>query len=144
MDRKPLVFRRATATGELALSARGRGAIRRRATEKGDPIATAEVAGLAALKRTAELLPHCHPVPLTGAKVEVRASKAGVRAEVEVEAIYRTGVEMEALVGVSVALLTVWDMVKYLEKDGEGQYPSTRLGPIRVLHKEKRNVEEPT
>lgn len=137
IHQKPMVYRRAVARGELALGARARAAIGRRRVEKGDPIAAAEIAGLAALKRTPELLPHCHPVPVTGARVEIAPTRTGVRAEVEVEAVYRTGVEMEALVGVTIALLTVWDMVKYLEKDARGAYPTTRLGPIRVLAKEK-------
>lgn len=64
----------------------------------------------------------------------------GVRATATVEAVYRTGVEMEALVGVTIALLTVWDMVKYLEKDEHGGYPATRLGPVRVASKTKRPV----
>jgi len=139
---KPLVYRRALARGDLALGSRARAAVGRRRVEKGDPIAAAEIAGLAAVKRTPELLPHCHPIPITGARVEVAATRTGVRAEVEVEAVYRTGVEMEALMGVTIALLTVWDMVKYLEKDARGAYPTTRLGPIRVLAKEKRAAPE--
>jgi cyclic pyranopterin phosphate synthase len=106
--------------------------------EKGDPIPAAEIAGLSAVKRTPELLPHCHPIPITGSRVTVTRTRSGVRAEAEVEALYRTGVEMEALVGVTIALLTVWDMVKYLEKDTSGAYPTTRLGPIQVVAKEKR------
>jgi cyclic pyranopterin monophosphate synthase len=94
------------------------------------------------MKRTPELLPHCHPVPLTGSRVEVSLRPSGVEVEAEAEAIYRTGVEMEALTGATVALLTVWDMVKYLEKDADGNYPTTRLGPVRVVRKEKRALED--
>ncbi len=103
----------------------------------------AEIAGLAAMKRTSELLPHCHTIPLTGSSVLVRSSRSGVIAEAVAEAVWRTGVEMEALVGATVALLTVWDMVKYLEKNERGQYPHTVLGPIRVLTKVKGTSEEP-
>ncbi|HEV2448844.1 MAG TPA: cyclic pyranopterin monophosphate synthase MoaC [Thermoplasmata archaeon] len=138
---KPVVYRRAVATGELRLSARARRAIRSGTVEKGDPLRIGEVAGLQALKRTSDLIPHCHPVPITGSRVELRSTSTGVRATVEVEALYRTGVEMEALVGVSISLLTVWDTVKYLEKNAAGGYPSTRLGPVRVLQKEKRSME---
>ncbi|MCI4370966.1 MAG: cyclic pyranopterin monophosphate synthase MoaC, partial [Thermoplasmata archaeon] len=88
--------------------------------------------------RTPDLIPHCHPVPLTGGSVDVTVRGPTVRVRVEAEAVYRTGVEMEALVGASVALLTVWDMVKYLEKDAKGGYPVTRLGPVTVQSKEKR------
>ncbi len=137
---KPVVYRRAGATGELALTARSRAAIRSGSVEKGDPLAAAELAGLLALKRTHELLPHCHPIPVTGSSVEVRPTRSGVKVRAEVEALWRTGVEMEALVAVSVALLTVWDMVKYLEKDGHGGYPATRIHDIRVVEKLKQGV----
>ena len=135
---KPVVYRRAVARGEIRLSPATRRAIQRGRVAKGDPIATAEVAGLAGMKRTGELIPHCHTLALTGASVTVRAGPRGVRAEAEAETVGRTGVEMEALLGVTVALLTVWDMVKYLEKDDQGLYPGASLEAIRVLTKEKR------
>jgi len=100
-------------------------------------VSTGELAGLLAMKRTPELIPHCHSVPLTSSSVDVRVSRRGVRVQAEAEAVDRTGVEMEALVGATVALLTVWDMVKYLEKDGRGLYPHTSLGPVRVVVKRK-------
>jgi len=134
---KPSVARRAVAEGELALAPATRRAIAARRVEKGDPIGAAELAGLLAMKRTPELIPHCHIVPLTASRVEVVVSRRGVRARAEAETVDRTGVEMEALLGASVALLTVWDMVKYLEKDARGLYPKTSLGPVRVIRKEK-------
>jgi cyclic pyranopterin monophosphate synthase len=135
---KPRVHRRAVAEGEIALRAGTRRAIAKGSVEKGDPISAAELAGLLAMKRTSELIPHCHLVPLTASRVEVRASRRGVRVRAEAETVDRTGVEMEALVAATVALLTVWDMVKYLEKDARGLYPATSLGPVRVVTKEKR------
>ena len=105
-------------------------------------MAAGELAGLLAMKRTPELIPHCHVVALTKSRVDITVSAAGVRVRAEAEALDRTGVEMEALVGASVALLTVWDMVKYLEKDARGRYPSTSLGPVRVLSKTKTPVDE--
>jgi cyclic pyranopterin phosphate synthase len=143
LHRKPVVYRRAVAVGALRLTPRSRRAIRDGRVEKGDPMGAGELAGLAAMKRTAELIPHCHIVPLTGSRVVLRPSREGVEVESEAEAVWRTGVEMEALVGASVALLTVWDMVKYLEKDRDGLYPKTRLGPIRVVTKEKRRLPTP-
>lgn len=134
---KPLVARRAVVVGSLALRASTVRAIRARRVEKGDPIAVGELAGLLAMKRTPELIPHCHIVPLTSTRVTIRPTANGVDVTAEAEAVYRTGVEMEALVGASVALLTVWDMVKYLEKDARGAYPKTRLGPVRVVEKTK-------
>jgi len=135
--RKPPVARRAVAVGELTLRPSTRRAIARGEVEKGDPLTTAELAGLLAMKRTAELIPHCHVVPLTSSRVELVGSRRGVRVRSEAATVDRTGVEMEALVGASVALLTVWDMVKYLEKDARGLYPETSLGAVRVVTKEK-------
>ena len=134
---KPTVARRAVAVGELRVSAATRRAIRTGRVGKGDPIAAGEIAGLLAMKRTPDLIPHCHPVHLTGSGVELTVGARAVRVRAYAEALDRTGVEMEALVGASVALLTVWDMVKYLEKDGRGLYPATSLGPVRVESKEK-------
>ncbi len=136
---KPITARRCVAVGRLHLRASTVQAIRRGAVAKGDPIAAGEIAGLLALKRTNELIPHCHIVPLSGSSVTVSiAGPRSLSAKVEVQAIGPTGVEMEALVGATVALLTAWDMVKYLEKDARGLYPETRLGPVEVQVKEKR------
>ena len=134
---KPDVERRATATGEIGLKASTITAIRTGKVEKGDPIHTAEVAGIQAIKRTSEALPHCHPIPLTRAAVHLEVLDHGVRCTTEVAATYKTGVEMEALHGCAVALLTVWDMVKSLEKDGKGQYPFTAIRDLKVTAKEK-------
>ncbi len=141
--RKPLVARRAVAEGELSLRPSTRAAVRRQAVEKGDPVAAGELAGLLAMKRTSELIPHCHPVRLTSSRLDITLSRRGVRARAEASAVDRTGVEMEALVGATVALLTVWDMVKYLEKDARGLYPRTRLGPVRVVAKHKEAAPHP-
>lgn len=135
---KPILRREAIAEGELRLGPKARRALRSGHVEKGDPFAAASLAGLSAMKRTSELLPHCHQVPLTGGRVEVRPTATGARVRVEVQANWATGVEMESLVGASVALLTVWDMVKYLEKDASGGYPTASLGPVRVVEKTKR------
>lgn len=139
---KPLVYRRAVARGRLVVQTSTARAVRLGRVEKGDPIVVGEVAGLAAMKRTAELIPHCHPVPLTGSRVELTCRARGIYVEAEAEAVWRTGVEMEALVGASVALLTVWDMVKYLEKDARGVYPHTSLGPVKVVTKHKGRPTE--
>lgn len=135
--RKPDVHRRAVATGAIRLRPATLRAIRSGRVEKGDPIAAAEVAGLQAIKSTWQTLPHCHPIPLTSAAVDFELGKDRVVCTTTVEATYKTGVEMEALYGVSVALLTVWDMVKSLEKDARGQYPAARIEGIRVVSKEK-------
>jgi cyclic pyranopterin phosphate synthase len=134
---KPKVPRRAVAEGELRIRRTTLARIRARRVAKGDPVAAGEFAGLLAMKRTAELIPHCHIVPLTASRVEITVGRDRVGVLAEAETVGRTGVEMEALVGASIALLTVWDMVKYLEKDGRGLYPETALGPVRVRIKEK-------
>lgn len=134
---KPDVRRRAVATGTIRLRPATIRAVRRGRVEKGDPLATAEVAALHAMKTVWQVLPHCHPIPITsaGASFDVRADR--IVATTHVEAIYKTGVEMEALYGVTVALLTIWDMVKSLEKDATGQYPSARIEGVRVVSKAK-------
>jgi cyclic pyranopterin phosphate synthase len=134
---KPRLHRLAVAEGVLTVSPATRRAVAGGRVEKGDPIAAGEVAGLLAMKRTPELIPHCHTVPLTSSRIELTVSTRGIWVRAEAETVDRTGVEMEALVGASIALLTVWDMVKYLEKNDRGLYPRTSLGPIRVVTKRK-------
>ncbi len=137
IGKKPDVHRRAVASGILRLKAATVRAIRAGRVEKGDPLAVAEVAALQAMKTVWQVLPHAHPIPITAAGVsfDVRADR--IIATTTVEATYKTGVEMEALYGVTVALLTVWDMVKALEKDAKGQYPTARIDDVRVVAKEK-------
>src|SRR6266702_324473 len=134
---KPDVHRRAVATGSIRLKPATIRAIRARHVEKGDPLPTAEVAALQAMKAVWQVLPHTHPIPITAARVtfDVRADR--IVATTTVEATYKTGVEMEALYGVAVALLTIWDMVKSLEKDSKGQYPNARIESVQVVAKEK-------
>jgi cyclic pyranopterin phosphate synthase len=135
---KPEVLREAVAEGFLRLRAESVERIRKGTVEKGDVFAVARVAGVLAAKRTSELVPLCHPLRLTDVDVRLEVvEKERVRGEATVRAVERTGVEMEALVAVSVALLTVWDMVKPYEKDKTGQYPMTRLEGVRVLRKVK-------
>lgn len=134
---KPDVPRRAVARGSIRLRPTTIRALRKGRLPKGDPIAAAEIAGLQAVKSTWQTLPHCHPIPLTSASVEFDVQADRIVCTATVEATYKTGVEMEALYGVSVALLTVWDMVKSLEKDARGQYPRARIDDVRVVLKEK-------
>lgn len=139
---KPVTHRVARVEGELLLSAAARRAIEEGRVEKGDPLTAGSLAGLSGMKRTSELIPHCHLVPLTTSRVDLELGPKGVRVRAEAEALWTTGVEMEALVGATLALLTVWDMVKYLEKDARGQYPGTVLGPVRVVRKVKERVAQ--
>lgn len=104
---------------------------------KGDVLSVAQTAAILAAKRTPELIPLTHLIQITGMDVEFRMERQGIRATVEVRSTGRTGVEMEALVGVATALMTIWDMVKGLEKDKAGQYPKTSIEDIRILKKVK-------
>lgn len=137
ISKKKDVPRRAVASGEIVLARDTIKAIQAGKVPKGDPIHTAEVAGLQAIKKVWEALPHCHPIPITSAAVEFDVRDDRIAVTCEVTATYKTGVEMEALYGCTVALLTVWDMVKPIEKDEEGQYPFTRIQNVRVVTKEK-------
>ncbi|MCL4317021.1 MAG: cyclic pyranopterin monophosphate synthase MoaC [Candidatus Thermoplasmatota archaeon] len=133
---KPVVRRVAVAEGRIRLRKASIVSIRGK-NRKGDVLTVAEIAGIAAAKRTSELIPLCHQIPLTGVQVKFRIDSAGVRCMCRVEARWGTGVEMEALAAVNASLLTIWDMVKKTEKDGEGQYPFTCMSDIRVVSKEK-------
>jgi len=139
---KPVVRRLAEASGKIFLSPGTLKEIRERRVRKGDPFPVAEVAAMNAAKQTHLLIPHCHQIPLdaVSATFEMRADH--VKATCAVKAQARTGVEMEAITGVTAALNTIWDMVKYLEKNEQGQYPDTRISDIRVVRKEKEGEKE--
>ena len=140
VGRKPEVLRTATAQGRLILQPGTVAEIRAGTTKKGDPIATARVAAIQAVKDTPRILPLCHPIPITGVETGLTVEDDGVTATVTVSTVYKTGVEMEALTAVSAALLTVWDMTKYLEKDAGGQYPATRIERVHVVEKVKASA----
>ncbi len=129
--------RTALVEGHIRLNKRSMEAIRNGTVKKGDALETAKVAGILAVKNTPSIIPHCHPIPIQSVRMDFREEDGGITCRCEVSAIYRTGVEMEALTGVSAALLTIWDMVKYLEKDADGQYPETAIDRIAVVRKIK-------
>ena len=115
---KPETERMARATGEIRMSPATLEAIAANTIKKGDVLGVARVAGIMAAKRTAELIPLCHPLPLTDVAISLVTDSAipGVRVEATVRTIGRTGVEMEALAGATIALLTVYDMAKAMDK----------------------------
>ena len=125
---KPHERRRAVAAGRVAMGPGTAAALR--SLPKGDALATAQVAGIMAAKRTADLIPLCHPLPLTSIDVEVGIGEHGVEIVATVETIAQTGVEMEALAAVSVAALTVYDMAKAIDRD-------MTIEGIRLLEKSK-------
>lgn len=136
---KPEVFREATATGTIRLKTKTIRLITEGKIAKGDPIHTAKIAAILAAKKTSEIIPLCHPLPLTNVEVEVKTEdKTAVRVTAKVKTKATTGVEMEALTATATGLLTIWDMVKQYEKDTEGQYPSTAIEKVHVVKKVKK------
>jgi len=113
---KAITAREAIATGRVLMSARTRRQIRAGNLKKGDPLQTARLAGIMAAKRTSELIPLCHPLALTFADVVLAPSPGGYTIEATVRTSGQTGVEMEALTAVSVAALTIYDMLKAIDK----------------------------
>jgi cyclic pyranopterin monophosphate synthase len=128
---KPLSRRRAIARGEVRLAAAT--AARLRELPKGDALATAQLAGIMAAKRTSELIPLCHPLPLTSVNVEIDVGTDRVDIEAIVETTAQTGVEMEALTAVSVAALTIYDMAKAIDKQ-------MTIAEVRLVEKTKEPV----
>lgn len=113
---KSPTVRTATAEGRIRMSAAAATAIRNSQVAKGDVLATARIAGIMAAKRTAELIPLCHPLPLSGVELDLVVGDDFVTATATVRTTYVTGVEMEAMTAASVALLTVYDMAKSIDK----------------------------
>jgi cyclic pyranopterin phosphate synthase len=127
---KPETARRAVAGADVRMSAATLALVARGGAAKGDVLATARLAGIMACKRAAEWIPLCHPVRVVGTEVDLAVDRAlpGVRVRVTVDAVDRTGVEMEAMVGAAAAALTVYDMVKGVERGVE-------VAAVRLLEK---------
>ena len=120
--------REAVAEGVIAMAPQVMAAIRAGDVKKGDVLGTARIAGIMAAKQTSNLIPLCHPLPIASVSVDFDYVDAGVRAETRVRTNGKTGVEMEALTAASVALLTIYDMAKALDK-------AMVIGPVRLLAK---------
>jgi cyclic pyranopterin phosphate synthase len=125
---KPITAREAIARGSIAMSAHARRQIRSGAVKKGDPLQTARLAGILAAKQTSSLIPLCHPLPLSSINVELTPNARGYDIEARVRTTAQTGVEMEALTAVAVAALTIYDMVKAVDK-------AMVIGEIRLAYK---------
>lgn len=137
ISEKPVSLREAVARGRIVLKPETVKLIREKKVEKGDVESVASVAAILAVKRTPELIPLCHPIPISHVDVDFSYGEDYVEVAVAVKSKAETGVEMEALAGVVAALLAVWDMVKKYEKDERGQYPTTRIEWVRVESKIK-------
>jgi cyclic pyranopterin phosphate synthase len=125
---KPVTRREAVARGTITMSREALRLIRRGAVKKGDPLQTAQLAGILAAKQTSALIPLCHPLPLSSVHVELTPTPRGSEIEARVRTTGQTGVEMEALTAVAVAALTIYDMVKAVDK-------TMVIGDIRVMSK---------
>ena len=126
-DKQP-TRREAVATGRITMTAAALAAIRAGAVKKGDVLAVARVAGIMAAKRTSELVPLCHPLPITRVSLDLAIEDDAIRATATVATDGKTGVEMEALTAVSIALLTVYDMAKAID-------PRMTIGGVTLLEK---------
>jgi cyclic pyranopterin phosphate synthase len=135
---KEVVMREATAVGEIRLKPSTIVRLKAGRIGKGDAVSAAEIAAIMAAKRTPQILPFCHSIPITTVRTEhsYRGNILCVQSYVKGQA--KTGVEMEALNAATTYLLTIWDMVKQYEKDTNGQYPTTAITNIKVTKKIKR------
>ena len=131
VSEKPVTAREATAHGIITMNAEAFAAVESGTVKKGDVLGVARVAGIMATKRTSDLIPLCHPLMLSHASVDftVLEEEGAIQAECTVKLSGKTGVEMEALTGVTVALLTIYDMCKAVDR-------SMELSDIHLVHKE--------
>jgi cyclic pyranopterin phosphate synthase len=125
---KAVTAREAVARGRITMSREALRQIRTGAVKKGDPLQTARLAGIMAAKRTSDVIPLCHPLPISHADVTLRALRDGYEIEARVRTTAQTGVEMEALHAVAVAALTIYDMIKAVDQQ-------MTIGEIRVVEK---------
>ncbi len=133
VSNKTSQLRRASASGKIFLASDTIKLIRQNQIQKGDVLTVAKIAGISAAKRTPHLIPLCHPLTIDNISVQLHITENGIDVESEVKCVGKTGVEMEALSAVSVALLTIYDMCKAVDKN-------MQIGEIKLLTKEKQNV----
>jgi len=131
VGRKAIVFRRATAAGKLICAASTIRLLKKKALPKGDVLGVARIAGIQAVKRAADLIPLCHPLPINQIQVDFRVTVRSIEITCTVETEAKTGVEMEALTGVSIAALTLYDMCKAVDK-------KMVISEIKVVEKIKK------
>lgn len=138
ISEKEIITRIATASGKIKLSKTTVERVKNNQVKKGDVFTIAKVAAINAVKKVPELIPFCHPIPITYVEIDFGIENSTIiKCTCTVKSIARTGVEMEALTGVNIALLNIWDVVKMYEKDESGQYPSTVIYDIKVEKKIK-------
>ena len=135
ISNKPKVRRESIATGLLILNKKSIDKIRKGEIKKGNVQEASTIAAIQAIKETSRIIPHCHNIPIEASNVNWKIEENGLRCTVSVISNWNTGVEMEALCGVSNGLLCALDMLKSVEKDSNGQYPNTLITDIRIVKK---------
>lgn len=139
ISKKEPIIRIATASGKISLKKNTIDRIKTQNIQKGDVITIAKIAGINAVKKVPDLIPLCHPIPINKVSIDINIEdETSIKTTCTVKSFARTGVEMEALTGVSITLLNIWDVVKMYEKDDDGQYPKTIISEIKVQKKIKK------
>lgn len=139
ISEKDIIPRLAIASGRIKLKKETIKKIRDNDVKKGDVLTIAKIAAINAVKKVPDLIPLCHQIPITKIDVDFNIeNNTTINVSCTVKSVARTGVEMEALTGVNIALLNIWDVVKMYEKDEKGQYPSTIIYDIKVEEKIKK------
>lgn len=143
ISEKKDILRTAVAEGRIYLKKDTIRQIKEKSIKKGDVLTTSQLSAINAIKKTPDLIFLAHNIPISNIHVdfEINEEELFIKTKVSVRSIAKTGVELEAILGVQIALLTIWDMVKYLEKDEMGQYPTTKITDIMVLKKIKEKIE---
>jgi cyclic pyranopterin phosphate synthase len=141
ISQKDVIERSAIASGKIVLKKKTIDRIKNKEIEKGDLFTIAKTSALTAIKKVPEIIPFCHPIPINHVDIEFTyEDQNAIKVKCTVKSFARTGVEMEALTGVSAALLNLWDVVKRYEKDAMGQYPHTLITDIKVEKKIKKDL----
>ncbi|MBY9009405.1 MAG: cyclic pyranopterin monophosphate synthase MoaC [Candidatus Lokiarchaeota archaeon] len=139
ISEKDSILRIATASGKIYLKKETIERIKDKKVKKGDVFTIAKIAAVNAVKKVPDLIPLCHPIPITNVDVDFNYEGDNlIRVICTVKSVSKTGVEMEALMGVNIALLNIWDVVKMYEKDSKGQYPITVITEVKVDEKIKK------
>jgi len=139
ISEKDSIMRIATASGKIYLKIETIERIKNKNLKKGDVFTIAKIAAINAVKKVPDLIPLCHPIPIDSIDIEFNYEDDNIiKVICTVKSISKTGVEMEALMGVNIALLNIWDVIKMYEKDTEGQYPQTAISEVKVIEKIKK------
>ncbi|MBY8980948.1 MAG: cyclic pyranopterin monophosphate synthase MoaC [Candidatus Lokiarchaeota archaeon] len=139
ISEKKAILRIATASGKIYLKKETIERIKNKNIKKGDVFTIAKIAAINAVKKVPDLIPLCHPIPINNVSLDFNHEGDNIiRVRCTVKSISKTGVEMEALMGVNLALLNIWDVVKMYEKDSDGQYPITVITEVKVDEKIKK------